>query len=162
MAQKQSISDDKDEALRALILIASLDAFSPDYSDISAKAKEELRSYPDVDKGLLVALGAGSRPDVPSEPSEQAPEVEPELTISNYPNPSNPATTISFTLPHEGRVRLQVYDILGRMVRSLVDEVRSAGTYQSIFDGSQLPSGVYIYRLEFEGTTISKKLLLTK
>ncbi|MEX2116562.1 MAG: T9SS type A sorting domain-containing protein [Bacteroidota bacterium] len=82
--------------------------------------------------------------------------------LQNYPNPFNPTTTISLTIPSDGHVRLRVYDMLGRVVQQLVDENRAAGAHHVVFEGSRLPSAVYIYRLEFNGTSITKKLILAK
>jgi len=65
----------------------------------------------------------------------------------NYPNPFNPTTTIRYQLPNAGYVTLKVYDILGREVVTLVNEVKAAGSYSAIFDGDKLASGVYIARL---------------
>ena len=71
------------------------------------------------------------------------------LLYQNYPNPFNPTTTIKYELPKDAFVKLVVYDILGREVRTLVNEQKSAGSYKVIFDGSNLPSGVYFYRITF-------------
>ncbi|KAA3655440.1 MAG: T9SS C-terminal target domain-containing protein, partial [Calditrichaeota bacterium] len=80
----------------------------------------------------------------------------------NYPNPFNPKTTIAFDLVEEGNVLLTVYDILGREVTTLVDEVRTPGHYIVPFDGSRLASGMYIYRLMVNGIVRSKRMLLVK
>lgn len=87
-----------------------------------------------------------------------------EFTLSqNYPNPFNPTTTIEFTLPEDGRVKLRIYNILGEEVFTLVDEDRKAGVYQQIvFDASRLVTGVYISRLEFKDKQLIKKMLLLK
>jgi len=66
----------------------------------------------------------------------------------NYPNPFNPSTTITFTLPAQGRVALRVYDMLGREVRTLVNGRQEAGMKTVTFDAGALPSGLYYYRLE--------------
>ena len=85
----------------------------------------------------------------------------------NYPNPFNPTTVISYQLSAVSNVTLKVYDILGREVRTLVDEAQKMGRYEVEFDASQLPSGAYFYRLDAvgnNGKTYStvKKLLLMK
>ncbi len=65
----------------------------------------------------------------------------------NYPNPFNPYTTIEYTVPHNSYVSLAVYDILGRKVKDLVNEVKSAGKYEIRLSGYGIPSGVYFYKL---------------
>ena len=86
---------------------------------------------------------------------------------ANYPNPFNPSTTISFTLPTSESVRLSVFDIQGRLVATLVNEVYSAGRHEVIWrgqDNSSRPvaSGTYFYRLTTGGFTETKKMLLLK
>lgn len=80
----------------------------------------------------------------------------------NYPNPFNVSTRISFSIPVEGLVRLKVYDLLGRDVATLVNEVRRSGSYEITWDAKDLPSGVYICRLTHGNLTISRKLLLLR
>jgi hypothetical protein len=80
----------------------------------------------------------------------------------NYPNPFNPGTVINYTLPERSFVSLKVYDILGREVKSLISRIEEAGSYRINFDGSDLPSGVYIYSLETGGVKLSRKMLLMK
>jgi hypothetical protein len=80
----------------------------------------------------------------------------------NYPNPFNPSTTIGYDLPKSGRVVLKVYDILGREVRTLVNEEQPAGRYSVRFDAADLPSGVYFYRLEAGDLVASKRLIIIK
>jgi hypothetical protein len=65
----------------------------------------------------------------------------------NYPNPFNPSTVISYQLAGQSHVTLRVYDLLGREVAALVNEVKSAGNYSATFNASNFPSGVYFYRL---------------
>jgi hypothetical protein len=85
------------------------------------------------------------------------------FTLSqNYPNPFNPATTIQFTVPKEARVRLEVFDILGRRVAVLVDELRTAGDHAVSFDASRIGTGTYIYRLTADGQTVTRKMMLLK
>ncbi len=80
----------------------------------------------------------------------------------NYPNPFNPATTISYSLDKPGYVSLNVYDILGRRVATLIDSRQSVGEHSVRFDASRLASGLYIYRLEANGNAISRKMMLIK
>jgi outer membrane protein assembly factor BamB len=81
---------------------------------------------------------------------------------ANYPNPFNPATIISYDIPKFSHVALIVYDILGRQVAILVNEEKKPGSYQTIFDGSGLASGVYLYKLQAGTYSNTKKLLLLK
>jgi len=86
-----------------------------------------------------------------------------EYSLSqNYPNPFNPSTTIKFELPKSSVVRLSVYDLLGREVSVLVNERRNAGYHEVKFDGSNLASGVYFYRLQAGEFVSSKRMLILK
>jgi len=80
----------------------------------------------------------------------------------SYPNPFNPATTISFYLPLGAEVLLEVYNVLGEKIKTLINEYRSVGRYTETFNGAGLPSGIYIYRLTSGNFTDSKKLILMK
>ncbi|MDR3625538.1 MAG: right-handed parallel beta-helix repeat-containing protein [Ignavibacteriaceae bacterium] len=91
---------------------------------------------------------------------ESAPE--PFGLSNNYPNPFNPTTVIEYQLPKDGFVTLKVYDILGREVKTLVNGFRTKGKYTTIFDGSNLASGIYFYQLRANGFSSIKKMILTK
>jgi hypothetical protein len=80
----------------------------------------------------------------------------------NYPNPFNPTTAICFALPQAGVVRLDVFNILGQQTVTLIDGRREAGRYTVDFDGAKLPSGIYFYRLQYEGSTLTRKMMLVK
>ena len=80
----------------------------------------------------------------------------------NYPNPFNPDTRISFELPEQTHVRLTVYNILGRPVRTLVSEERQPGVHSVIFDASGLSSGTYIYEITAGSFVDRKKMMLLK
>ncbi len=85
----------------------------------------------------------------------------------NYPNPFNPTTTIRFSLPVGGEVRLDVYNVLGQRVRTLVDKFLPAGEHEAVFDGKndsggQVATGVYFYRIVTKDFTESKKMVLIK
>ena len=90
------------------------------------------------------------------------------ILSQNYPNPFNPTTTIRYQIPKSGFVSLKIYDILGKVVATLVNEEKPAGIYEVEFsagssgNGANLPSGVYFYKLEAGGNIIDKKLLLLK
>ncbi len=80
----------------------------------------------------------------------------------NYPNPFNPSTNITFDLAKAGPVTLEVYDIVGRKVAELVNEVKSAGSYSVTFDASSLSTGMYLIRLQAGQTTQTQKMTLLK
>ena len=82
--------------------------------------------------------------------------------FQNYPNPFNPSTKIKYDLPKEGIVSLRVYNILGKEVKTLINEFEPAGTYNISFNASELPSGIYFYRLTSGNFTQVKKLVLLK
>ena len=91
------------------------------------------------------------------------------MLAQNYPNPFNPSTTISFKIPvvdalnsAEVHVTLKVYDLLGRVIATLVDGNKVPGNYKVAFDGSNFTSGVYIYQLRSGNFSESKKLMLLK
>ena len=80
----------------------------------------------------------------------------------NYPNPFNPSTTILYKIPKTGLVSLKVYDILGREIKTLVNEEKPAGSYEVKFDRNRLSSGIYFYRLRVGENSSVKKMILLK
>jgi len=80
----------------------------------------------------------------------------------NYPNPFNPLTNISWQSPTSGWQTVKIYDVLGNEIATLVDEYRNAGYYELEFDASNLPSGIYFYKLNTGNYTDTKKLILLK
>ncbi len=93
--------------------------------------------------------------------------------IDSYPNPFNPSTTISYSLPTSSNVKLEIYDVMGRMIKSFTTNFQSSGTHQVFWNGTntngaRVATGIYIYR--FEATSIetnehfvkSEKLMLVK
>jgi hypothetical protein len=82
--------------------------------------------------------------------------------MQNYPNPFNPATQISYVLSKQGMVTVKVFDILGREVKTLVNQEQASGLHTVNFDASGLASGMYIYKIEAGSFTSSKKMLFLK
>ena len=86
-----------------------------------------------------------------------------EFSLSqNYPNPFNPSTLIRYQVANTGKVRLNVYDVLGREVATLVNDVKPAGSYTVTFNAANVPSGVYFYRLQTASFTETKRLVVLK
>jgi len=81
---------------------------------------------------------------------------------NNYPNPFNPTTTISFSVPINTHVKLTVFNILGQYVKTIYQGNVTPGTYSILFDGSQLESGIYFYRIDTDGFSQTKKFILLK
>jgi hypothetical protein len=89
------------------------------------------------------------------------------MLAQNFPNPFNPSTTISFDIPAEAHVNLSVFNIRGQLVKTLVDEVLPARNHQVVWYGldnnqRQVATGVYLYRLEVNGQSEVRRMLLMK
>lgn len=90
-------------------------------------------------------------------------EIPNEFSLNqNYPNPFNPSTTIEYTLPKNTSLKLTIFDINGKVVQSISDDNKPAGTYQFKFNAEGISSGVYFYRLETPGFVDTKKMILLK
>ncbi len=174
----KTIANIKETKLTSTSLLSNkLSASSLDVSKLETKAVRiritvstniaDLRGvlvneYGTVDNNVLSKLPAekialNSSPDIITEYALE----------QNYPNPFNPATTIRYQLPEAGHVTLIVYDLLGREVATLINEIKEAGYYTATFDGSKLSSGIYFMRFvsqPMEGKPFIqvRKMLLTK
>lgn len=84
------------------------------------------------------------------------------LLSQNYPNPFNPSTIINYQLPKAGLVKLSVFNVLGQEVKVLINEYQQAGTYDVKFDASNIPSGVYFYKIQTNGFTDTKRMTVIK
>lgn len=82
--------------------------------------------------------------------------------FQNYPNPFNPSTTISYYLPAEGLVSLQIFDVSGKLVASVAEVLRRAGSHEFVFDGAGLASGIYLYQLQFGGYAERRKMVILR
>lgn len=87
--------------------------------------------------------------------------------LQNYPNPFNPTTTIEYELPKSGMVDVKIYDINGRLIRTMLNEHQEMGTHQIKWDskndaGTTVASGVYFYQIRFDNSVLSRKMLLLK
>lgn len=113
-----------------------------------------------------ISIAVVTVPDLSVIPTsnEQIGDLPKEFGLSqNYPNPFNPSTTISYALPKASDVSIEVFNILGRRVASLVNQRKAAGNYSAQFQASNLSSGVYFYTLRINGKVLkSQKMLLIK
>ena len=114
-----------------------------------------------------VTIGSGTTPRIGEEAiatqSDALQATPTEYALEgNYPNPFNPTTEIAFALPEATRVRLAVYDAMGREVARLADGPMGAGYRRIRFDASSLPSGVYLYRLEAGTFSRTNQMVLLK
>jgi hypothetical protein len=80
----------------------------------------------------------------------------------NYPNPYNPTTLIEYSMPTSSNVILKIYNVLGKLITTLVNENQEAGIYKINFDASRLSNGVYFYKIQAGSYTETKKMLLIK
>jgi len=80
----------------------------------------------------------------------------------NHPNPFNPATTIKYSVPSDEFVKLGIYNAIGEEVRTLVNEFKSAGSYEVSLNAENLASGIYYYRIDAGEFSASKKMILMK
>jgi hypothetical protein len=138
-----------DENLPTANYVCTTDIFSDDTLDVLATGRHSnlLRMY--------------RQPIVNVELLSNIPPADYKL-MQNYPNPFNPETAIRFDIPEMTFVIVRVYDLLGNEVETLVDEEKSAGTYELTWNATRLPSGVYFYQLKAGSFVETKKMVLMK
>jgi photosystem II stability/assembly factor-like uncharacterized protein len=112
------------------------------------------------DNGTILRTTTGGEPINRSEDENQKPYKY--ALEQNYPNPFNPTTTIKYQIPELSFVTLRVYDVLGNEVAALINQEKSAGSYEVEFNGNELTSGIYFYRLQAGFFIETKKMLLIK
>ena len=94
---------------------------------------------------------------------EEIDEIATEFILSqNYPNPFNPTTKINYSIHQSTQVTVKLFDILGNEIETLVNEEKSVGTYELIWNAATLPSGVYFYQLRAGTFVETKKMVLMK
>jgi M6 family metalloprotease-like protein len=123
---------------------------------IDNQAKESVPSDPKTTHVL-----GGDPSKIVANPTSEGIPLEYGLQ-QNYPNPFNPSALINYAVKEAGLVKIKVFDILGSEVATLVNEIKEAGNFAVEFNAANLPSGVYIYSLQVNGFTDSKKMLLLK
>jgi hypothetical protein len=116
--------------------------------------------YRDVTRGWLHGSLIG--PDITGADAPKAYRL-----AQNYPNPFNPSTTIKYDMKAKGLVTVKIYDVAGRLVRTLVDDVKDTGAYSAVWDGGNntgttVASGIYFYKMETAGFSATKKLVLLR
>lgn len=115
-----------------------------------------------IDDFWVVKLSGDKSPSPLLVSGDRASRPESYNLSQNYPNPFNPSTVIQYDIRRAVHVTLRIYDVLGRQVGTLVDEERKPGSYESEWDASQIPSGVYYYRLNAGAVSQTKKMVLMK
>jgi hypothetical protein len=131
------------------------------YSDNFPVTNGAYQSYPGgmwnafVTRIDSIGLAVGEEPVRQAAPSEY-------YLAEPYPNPFNSATSLTFGLSTKGHVKLAVYDLNGKLLEILVNDVRGAGTYSTMWNASAMPSGLYLARLESEGRFATQKLMLVR
>ena len=111
--------------------------------------------------GRTIYKYSPSRPTSVSSRREEEPPRAYELA-QNYPNPFNPQTTIKYSLQKTGWVELQVYDLSGKIIATLANEVKPAGHYETSFEAFGIPTGIYFYRLRTRDFVQTRKMLIAK
>ncbi|MXW64400.1 MAG: choice-of-anchor B family protein [Bacteroidetes bacterium SB0662_bin_6] len=126
-------------------------------------------SYPYFESGIIAVSSMNdglfilAPPSLSVGVSAESEELPAEVALlGNYPNPFNPETMIRYALPQSSKVRLAVYDLLGQEVAVLVDGSRPAGHHTVRFDGGDLPSGSYVYRLQVGEEIVARTMALVK
>ncbi|MBN2410232.1 T9SS type A sorting domain-containing protein, partial [candidate division KSB1 bacterium] len=116
--------------------------------------------YKLIDAGINWILDTGTAVEDEDQNKSETP-ARFELA-QNYPNPFNPSTEIVFSLTKTGHATLSIYNVLGQLIETLVDQELAVGTHRFTFDAQNIPSGIYFYRLQSEGLSQIKKMMYMK
>ncbi|GAB5518784.1 MAG: hypothetical protein RhofKO_10350 [Rhodothermales bacterium] len=143
-------------------------AFTGNWAPIEYKEEVTFVTYDDATGRILVGTKSGGAffvnydQDAQATNTEATDEIPSAYALGAYPNPFNPAATITYALPEAAHAKLSVFDLTGREVAVLVDEVRTAGQHEVTFDATNLPSGVYLYRMQSGAHSSMKSIVLMK
>jgi len=137
--------------------------YCPDERNFSFRVTAvDLASHESVPSNeVVVSLVGGPPPPKIGNSANSGESLEYSLA-QNYPNPFNPSTTITYSIKSDGFVNLKVFDMLGTEVANLVNEFQDAGNYSVTFNAANLPSGIYVYKIEASSFTDTKKLILLR
>ncbi len=158
----------KAEKIYSYIGMGDVAAAREVYSGLSAKATStNSRALNELltminDKASLLASSAVTQEIPPGRPNTKHGKPTQFELFQSYPNPFNPTATIAYNLPEDVHVSLKIFNVLGQLVSTLVDEIQLAGYKQVTFNATTLPTGVYMYRLEAGNFTAVKKMILAK
>ncbi len=119
-------------------------------------------SYSSTEVNRLSLNGSGFSITIDPDTTETDPIPESYSLRQNYPNPFNAGTTVEYDLPNDGFISILIYDVLGNEVATLVNEEKPAGSYEFEWNASNLPSGIYFYRMRAKEFVNTKKLILLK
>ncbi|MEO1023912.1 MAG: T9SS type A sorting domain-containing protein, partial [Bacteroidota bacterium] len=134
--------------------------------EVEETQQKSARSILDVQAVEMVSEDTNRRFALVLTPSQTTVSNEEEVTVErfaldqNYPNPFNPTTNIRYTVPNSGLVNVSVYNVMGQKVATLVNSTQSAGTYTSTWNAASSASGIYYYRLESAGQSITRQMTL--
>ncbi len=112
---------------------------------------------------IQAGIGAGSSAEGPLPVEEVVGAVPTEYLLEhNYPNPFNPSTVIAYSIPKASHVSIKVFDLLGNLITTLVNQYQEAGKFKVKFNADELSNGVYFYKIQSGSFTDIKKMLLLK
>jgi len=152
---------DHDDRVELILIGEANDVYVWDFDALSQRGKNTARLFMDNHNSSNLTI-QDIITDVDDEIDEDKLLPRTFTLAQNYPNPFNPATSINFTLPERARVRLEVFNILGQKVTTLLDDDITAGNHRVEFDGSPYASGVYFYRLKAGEQELTRKMMLLK
>jgi len=149
------------------IAIASANSIANCGNDLMKLKFKELNDIKKLRIGIHIKSALVNEIAINTQPGKQKLDETPEIPVKfalsqSYPNPFNPVTTISYTIAKNSHVRLAVYNTLGQVVTVLVNGYQAQGSYNVMWNAEGQPSGFYVYQLEADGFTASKKMFLQK